>query len=775
MARKPHQKASKTSHRKRRALDDASINTSDGFPSKADLIAFVQNATQKIGKRDIARAFGIKGHDRKRLKLILRELAEDGILIGNRREFRKAGSLPAVTILMIVSRDSDGDLIGEPLKWDSDEGPKPRLRIIISEQPGSRLPALGIDDRILARVTKLEPPEPDGISYTATPMRRLPREGRRLLGILQRDERGAFILPVDRKALREWRLANGTEIEAEAGDLVRFELQRSGRLADPQARITEILGNPNDQRQISLIAIHTHAIPDDHPEPVTASADALEPFDASRPGAMRQDLRHLPLVTIDPEDARDHDDAVHATTDTDPANPDGHIITVAIADVAHYVRPNTALDREARLRGNSVYFPDRVVPMLPERISNDLCSLREGQDRPCLAIEMVFDKHGSKRRHKVLRGIMRSTAKLSYQQAQAAFDGKPDNKTERLCDDVLKPLWQAYQALAGARDTRGPLDLDLPERKIKLNGNGNVSAIIIPERLEAHRLIEEFMIQANVAAAQCLEDKRAPLIYRVHEGPSKEKLKALRDFLDSLDIPLPPANTLKAAHFNKILAQSHNLPVKELVHEVVLRSQSQAVYASQNAGHFGLNLARYTHFTSPIRRYADLIVHRALIMAFGLGDDGLDPAATADLADIADQTSTFERRAMAAERETIDRLIAAYLADRIGSEFDARISGMSKTGLFVRLTQTGADGYVPAASLADDYYAYDEDAYALVGERTGRTYHLGDSVRVRLLDVIASAGALRFEMLTPPRKASSRLSHKLLKKKKTKRRRRTKR
>jgi ribonuclease R len=428
------------------------------------------------------------------------------------------------------------------------------------------------------------------------------------------------------------------------------------------------------------------------------------------------------------------------------------VLVVAIADVAHYVRGGTKLDREAQIRGNSVYFPDRVVPMLPERISNDLCSLREGEDRPCLAVRMVMDSRGNKIGHTFLRAMMRSAAKLSYQEAQAAIDGEPSEKCRPLMEPVLRPLWAAYAALAQARDARQPLDLDLPERKILLDEQGRVARVVVPERLAAHRLIEEFMIQANVAAAEALEGKRAPVVYRIHDQPSKEKLRSLREFLDSLEMKLAPQATLKPEHFNRILERAKTMAVADLINEVVLRSQSQAEYNVDNIGHFGLNLRRYAHFTSPIRRYADLLAHRALIRALRLGAGGLEDFEVPRLADISKAISEAERRAMAAERETADRLIAAHLADRIGATFSGRVAGVTRSGLFVRLTDTGADGFVPVSSLTGDFYHHIEALHALVGKRTGETFSLGDTVEVRLVEAIPSAGALRFEMLSEGKK-----------------------
>ena len=723
-----------------------------GLPTKQAILDFLKGAADdkrhtKLGKREIAKAFAVKGGDRVALKQLLAEMTEEGLLEGNRKGFKEPGTLPPVAVLEIVARDSDGELIAEAAEGEA--GPDGRReRVLVLAWRGARKaePALGQGDRILARLTRLKEPDAAGYRYEAEPIKRLPKEKRRQLGIFRaRSKGGGVIDPIDRKEMKEWPIAPGDEGGAGDGDLVRFDLARQGgRYGVPQARVVEALGNPRDQRKISLIAVHAHGLPDEFPPAVLAETEKLR--EATPAG--RTDLRGLPLVTIDPIDARDHDDAVHAAPDTDPANKGGWIVHIAIADVAHYVAPGTRLDREARRRGNSVYFPDRVVPMLPERISNDLCSLREGEERACLAVRLVIDRHGHKKGQRLLRGIMRSAAKLAYEEAQAAIDGHPSPKCKPLLETVLKPLWGAYAALSEARDKREPLDLDLPERKVLLNKLGRVERVVVPQRLTAHRLIEEMMIQANVAVAEILEARRAPVIYRVHDAPSKEKIVSLREFLDSLDLKLPSVGSLRAGDFNKLLRRAKSLPVADLVNEVVLRSQSQAVYAAENIGHFGLHLARYAHFTSPIRRYADLIVHRSLVRALGLGAGGLTDTEAAQLKDIAQEISDAERRAMSAERETTDRLIAEFLAERVGAEFGARISGTTRVGLFVRLDETGADGFVPAATL-NDYYRHDETLHALVGDRTGDMYRLGDTVRVRLVEAVPSAGALRFEMLSP--------------------------
>jgi ribonuclease R len=365
---------------------------------------------------------------------------------------------------------------------------------------------------------------------------------------------------------------------------------------------------------------------------------------------------------------------------------------------------------------------------------------------------MVIGADGRKRSHTFHRIMMRSAAKLSYEQTQLAIGGRIDEDTSPLIEPVLKPLYAAYDALKRARAERGPLDLDLPERKILLKADGTVDRVVTPERLEANRLIEEFMILANVAAAETLEKARIPLIYRVHDEPTMEKINALREFLATLDIPFAKGGAMRAEAFNKILARVKGHDAEQLINDVVLRTQAQAEYVAENYGHFGLNLRRYAHFTSPIRRYADLIVHRGLIRALKLGEDGLPEAADVKvLAEISAQISATERRAMLAERETNDRLIAHFLSDRVGATFDGRVSGVHRAGLFVKLHETGADGFVPARTIGDEYFRHDEAGHAMVGNRSGTTYRLGDRVTVKLVEAAPVAGALRFELLSEGR------------------------
>lgn len=719
-------------------------------PSEADILEFVQSRTERVGKREIARAFNIKGSDRIVLKRVLKDMTERGLLAKKQRRLHDPRMLPSVAVLEIVGTDADGETLAMPANWNAEEqGAAPT--IIVDIRGGHRgadaiSPAPGPGDQVLARLTATD--EENGSAYVARVIRRLAGAPRRILGLFQRSRGGGMrIVPVDKKGASELEVMPGDDNGAESGELVAAEPARDRKLGLPRARVRERLGRVDDPRNISLVAIHQHRIPHRFREETIREAENLAQLDLSG----RTDMRDIPLITIDPSDARDHDDAVWAGPDPDVDNEGGFIVIVAIADVAAYVRPGTALDREARDRGNSVYFPDRVVPMLPEALSTDLCSLKAGEDRPAIACIMTFDAAGTKRAHRFERVIIRSAAGLSYQQAQAAIDGHQDEDTSPFLEPVLQPLWTAHRALTEARSRRAPLELDIPERKLILDAHGLIERVVTPERLDAHKLIEEMMIQANVSAAETLEKARVPFLYRVHDAPAREKIEALAEFLQTIDISIAKGQTMAPQHFNRILERVRGSEHEHLVNVVVLRTQAQALYSAENAGHFGLNLRRYAHFTSPIRRYADLIVHRALISAHHFGNDGLSPVDIERLEETAELISQAERRAMAAERDTVDRLIASHLADRVGAEFAARIAGVTRAGLFVALDESGADGFVPAATLGDEYYAYDEATHALRGQETGNTYRLGDSVRVRLREVTPIAGGLRFEMLSTGR------------------------
>ena len=726
-----------------------SKHTAVPFPTREQLLAFIKDHAGKAGTREIARAFGLKNADRAELKRVLRDLTDEGAVEKRRKTLHKPGTLPSVTLADIVERDRDGEFIAVPAEWDEEaHGDAPRIRVLTSRKTKPS-EAAGIGDRALLRVEKLSERERPAV-YSGRVIKVLDRAKKRMLGIFRAlPGGGGRLVPVDKKALgRELAIAPNATMDAQDGELVAADVSKEGRFGLPTGKIKERLGSLKSERAVSMIAIHAHGIPHMFSSEALAEAEAAKPADLKG----REDWRQLPLLTIDPFDAKDHDDAVYAEPDPDPSNRGGHIVTVAIADVAHYVRPGSALDREALDRGNSVYFPDRVVPMLPERISNDLCSLKPSVDRAALAVRMIIAPDGHKRSHSFHRILMRSAARLHYQQAQDAFDGNPDDTTAPIKEAILDPLYAAYRAVKRARDARGPLDLDLPERKILLNADGTLDRVIVPQRLDAHRLIEEFMILANVAAAETLERANIPLIYRVHDEPSLERVEALRDLLRTLDMSFPKGAVLRPSMFNTVLAQVKGSDTEILVNEVVLRSQAQAEYSAENYGHFGLALRRYAHFTSPIRRYADLVVHRGLIRALKLGDGALpDEADVKSLNEVSARISAAERRAMAAERETVDRLIAHHLADRIGAVFEGRIAGVTRAGLFVKLDETGADGFIPARTIGDDYFQYHEDRHAMIGRSSGETYRLGDTVRVKLVEAIPVAGALRFELMSAGR------------------------
>ena len=731
------------------------------LPTRDEVLTFLGSAQGKVGKREIARAFGVNAAGRVELKRMIKDLQGEGLVARNRRALVKPGRLPAITAADITTRDADGEFFAIPVDWDTQEfGPPPRILIHLARRKMDG-PAPGLGDRVLLRIEETGERDP---AYGGRFVKLLAKKKDQLLGVFRADKDGkggGRVVPVEKKAQgRELLIASGDENGAEDGDLVAVETTIANRFGLKQAKVRERLGSIKSERAVSMIAIHTHMIPHVFTAAVLSEAEAVKPTTLATAGSDgREDWRHVPLITIDPPDAKDHDDAVHAEIDLSPDNAGGFILTIAIADVAAYVKPGSKLDREALERGNSVYFPDRVVPMLPERISNDLCSLRPLEDRPAIAVQVIIDRNGQKKSHTFHRIMMRSAAKLAYAQAQSAMDGITDDVTSPILTQVIKPLWGAYDALKKARAGREPLDLDLPERKLRLNEDGTIRDVYVPERLDSMRLIEEFMILANVCAAETLEKQRQLLIYRIHDEPSLEKMNSLREFLQTIQIDLSKGGNVRPALFNRILARVLDTENAPLVNEVVLRSQSQAVYSPENIGHFGLNLRRYAHFTSPIRRYADLIVHRALIKACKLGKDGKDgknhdglPDVTLDqLKDIGEKISAAERRAMAAERETIDRLVASFLADQVGASFDGRVTGVTRAGLFVRLATTGADGFIPASTLGTDYFRHDEGAHALIGERSGESFRLGDVVRVKLVEALPVAGALRFEMISEGR------------------------
>jgi ribonuclease R len=708
------------------------------LPTLVELRAFLRDQPGKVGKTEISRHFGLSSDQRPALRELLRGLKDSGQAAPvGRKGMAAPDRLPEMAPVEMTGTDADGDPIARPLQWDRDHGPPP---VIFMQREKAGQPALAPGERVLARLKFI-----GGNKYEGRTFKRLSRETpARILGVFEEGR----IIPTDRRQKADWRVPEDQMGGARPGDIVLAEPLPSHHALGPRpARIIEVLGRMGEARSVSLICIHAHGIPDVFPAEALAEAEAARGL--TKRG--REDLTAIPLVTIDGEDARDFDDAVWA----EPKD-DGWRCLVAIADVAHYVTPDSALDREAWARGNSVYFPDRVVPMLPEALSNGWCSLRPDEPRGCLFCEFHIDKAGRKSRHRFGRGLMRSAARLTYEQVQAAKDG--GSLPEGVPAGLLGHLYGAFDSLLAERARRGTLELDVPERRVLLDEAGEVQAVVPRARLDSHRLIEEFMVAANVCAAEELERLSQPCMYRVHDRPSDAKLEGLRQFLESLDLKLPARDRLHPRDFGGILAAVRDRPEERLVNEAVLRGQSQAEYSPDNIGHFGLALARYAHFTSPIRRYADLLVHRALIAGLDLGRNGLVPAEVARFPDTAEHITQTERRAAMAERDAVDRYLAAFMATRVEEVFAARISGVTRYGLFVTLEENGASGIVPLASLPDDRWQLDEAGRSMSGRSTGLTFSLGLAVEVRLAEATPRTGAMVFSLMqgVPERRGGAR-------------------
>jgi len=698
---------------------------SNGLPTRQQILDFITTSDTAAGKREIARAFGLLGNEKIALKALLKDMADEGLIdSAPGRAFHKMGGLPKVTVLRVVDVD-DAQVIAIPEHWEAEGKPPPRLRVV---ERGKRS-ALGVGDRILART------EEQGSGYVAHPMKKLARSEEQLLGVVAKDGDRYWLRAIDKRERRDTPISDLGE--AGEGNLVLAE--KTGRPPRITAKVVEILGDPFAPKSFSLIAIHKFNIPHVFSEELLQEAEKMAALDLGE----REDLRHLPIVAIDPVDARDFDDAVWAS----PREDGGFDAIVAIADVSFYVRPGSALDREARKRGNSVYFPDRVVPMLPEHLSADVCSLRAGQDRAAMACHMVIDAKGQMVSWRFSRAVIKVAANIPYEDAQAAIDGvKPHDLTEV----ALRPLWACWALLFKAREKREPLDLDLPERRVELDEKGRIQSVAPRERLDAHKLIEDYMIAANVAAAKALEVKKAPVMYRIHEPPSREKLVALKEYLATFEIAFALGQVVTPATFNRLIDKLGEVEFRTEVMEQILRSQTQAYYGPQNSGHFGLSLGSYAHFTSPIRRYSDLIVHRALVGAYGLNPQGEATALTKDDAErmklIGEVISAAERRAMEAERETVDRYVAAFLAMRVGEIVATRITGVTNFGFFATVEGLGGDGLVPISTLGTEYFRFDEAHKSLIGEQTGETFRIGQHIDLRLAEANPISGALRFEL-----------------------------
>jgi len=716
-------------------------NRSTGLPSRKQILDFIASSDQPAVKREIARAFGLSGQAKIDLKRLLKDMADEGLIDSSPgRAFHQAGGVPKVTVLRVQSVDDSGAVWSVPEQWHA-ETPPPRLRVL----ERGRRSALGIGDRVLCRT------EQRGQGFIAHPMKKLARAAELVLGVVKREGDRFWLSPVDKKERREFSIAELKD--AEAGDLVLCEV--TGRPPRVSARVDAVLGDPFAPRSFSLIAIHKHGLRAEFSQEAIYEAHRVSKL----PLGEREDLTHLPIVAIDPEDARDHDDAIWADADGEG----GWNAIVAIADVSFYVRPASELDREARARGNSVYFPDRVVPMLPEELSADTCSLKEGEHRAAMACHLKIDREGNLKSWRFTRAKVCIAANIAYEDAQAAIDATEEERVEvnsptcsmpdvegpvprELVDKALKPLWACWRALFAARQKRDPLELDLPERRVMLDEKGRITSIAPRDRLDAHRLVEDFMIAANVAAARALEARKAPVMYRVHEAPSREKLVALKDYLKTFGIEFALGQVIKPGTFNRIIERLGDADGREEIMEQLLRTQMQARYGPERLGHFGLALATYAHFTSPIRLYADLLVHRALVSVHKLGEGGLPAADAEQFERIGEQISMLERRAMEAERETVDRYVAAFLADQVGQLVECRITGVQPFGFFATVEDLGGDGLLFAKDLGQEYFRYDEAARTLVGDESGETYRVGQRLTLRLADANPVSGSLRFEL-----------------------------
>jgi ribonuclease R len=707
--------------------------------TKEALLEWMREHPGTTDKREIARAFNVKGDNRAILRELLKDLEKDGRIgrAQGRRQYASLEKLPEIGVLEISGLDPDGELLAKPTVW-AESAPLPRILVVA---PRDGLTALTTGDRFLGKLAA----DPEG-GYVANVIRRLEGAPAEVIGVFTVVKGQGRVQPTDRRAKTELFIKRENSGGAKQGDLVRARILPRRGAGLPEGEILERMGSFEDPGAVSLIAIHAQGIPTEFPPETLAQAAKAAPVQLGN----RDDLRAIPLITIDGADARDFDDAVWAEPDDAPDNKGGFHLIVAIADVAHYVQPGDALDREAFKRGNSVYMPDRVVPMLPEKLSNDLCSLRPDEDRATMAVHMWIDKAGNMMRHRFVRGLMRSAARCTYEQVQRLTDGYPTVDDPRWPEAVdrmiVGPLYNAYAALDDARRRRGTLDLEIPERKVILNEKREIEKIVPRERLDSHKLIEEFMIAANVAAAETLEKAGWPCMYRVHDVPDEAKVEALREFLASLNISLPRGQGLRSRNFADILLKVAGKPEARLVSETMLRSQSQAIYSPENLGHFGLALQRYAHFTSPIRRYSDLLVHRSLIGALKLGDGALTKDMGANFVAWGEHISQTERRAMLAERDAMDRYMALYMKDRVGASFPARVAGVTRFGLFVSLDETGAQGLVPIRSLGQDYFEHDEARHTLTGRSTNEVFALGDKVTATLIDADAITGSLLFRI-----------------------------
>jgi ribonuclease R len=727
------------------------------FPTRDAILKFIKDSDTPPSKRDIAKAFDVRGDDRIVLKDMLRSLQKEGLMPNSkqRREALKKKTSADVVVLEVTGFTPAGTMEALPINEETNEANDDAHAFELSFRDEAPKPG----DRVLVKLDFDKP----GVKR-AVLLRILPERMTHVLGIFHGEGEHGRVEPVNRKIKEEFSVLAQHTMGAKDGELVYCKLADSSmgkprnnsrkRMLRP-VEVVERIGRLDNPRSASLIAIQNQDIP------MEFSREAIRIAEEAKAPTLtkgRVDLRNIPLVTIDGADARDFDDAVWAEPDGD-----GWHLMVAIADVAHYVRFGTELDNEAFLRGNSVYFPDRVVPMLPEALSNGLCSLVPNEDRFCIAVHLWINAKGDTTKYEFVRGLMRSHARLTYDQVQAAHDGEEGMVDKAVYDSTIKALYGVYKTLDKNRAIRGALELDLPEHKVTIDSeSGRVTEISLRERYDSHKLIEECMIAANVAAAHAIETADAPGMFRVHETPDDERVNDLRTFLKQMGYTIGKHEQLSAHHFNAVLRDAHDKPEAHVIHMAILRSQMAAYYHPKNLGHFGLSLKQYCHYTSPIRRYSDLIVHRTLIDICNMcdkGTDGLVFEQAENLDSIATHISQTERRAMLAEREARERYLTNYMADKVGQEFDAIIAGVTSFGFFAELRENGSQGLVPARSIAGDFWIYDKERQRLVGRSTGEEFSLGQRIRVTLLEADTLTGSIRFGLVGREMRDSGRRPH----------------
>ncbi|MBQ6854006.1 MAG: ribonuclease R [Alphaproteobacteria bacterium] len=701
------------------------------LPSMKDLTAFLKTQSGSFSKRDIARQFNIKGDDRIKLKQMLKELRDSGTLERDKNarsyKLQLSGRLPEHCQLEITGQDSMGELLARPLEWQSD---LPTPQILITKNKIN--PPAGVGDIVQAKVRFI-----GNLLYEGTVLRRISAGDNNIVGMYFDGK----VYAVDRRLSRPFLLLDVPR-NIHNKDLVVVDIPMI-RSREPIAKFVKKIGSADEPFAATLTAIFMHRLPVAFSEQSEKQAQQLKIPEADK---SRVDLRHIPFVTIDGADARDFDDAVWAEPDTDKSNMGGFHIMVGIADVAWYVQSGSALDRDAWTRGNSVYFPDRVIPMLPFELSNGVCSLKPNEPRAALVCEVWIDKNGNKKKHTFKRALIQSVQRLTYEEVQNALDKKqPIIGLEK----EIETLKNVYLLLKKQREKRGVIEIDVPEQEVKLNKNGVVTSIQARQQTESMQLIEELMIMANVAAAETLEEKGKPTMYRIHDRPSLEKIHTLNNFLKSMGLQGKHLITehSEAVEYNNILKKTQGSEKDFAINEFMLRSQSQAQYSPENIGHFGLASMRYAHFTSPIRRYADIMVHRAIISALKLGEGGLTKEEEATFSQTAQHISYTERQAASAEQDSIDRYIAGYLKNKVNEKFIGRISSITSFGLFVRLMSFGIDGFVPFKTLSGDYYEYDDEKQILIGRSRGKIYRVGDKLTVILKECNPLTGSLILQPL----------------------------